>query len=1129
MAMENLGIHHFETTSDKEQVILQILNCEPIEMEKHGEVFRVSLVLPIGEHQYKYNDGDTSRVTIEPHDYIIGEEQDELLLMINWSKTNDTGGYDLLHGNHDNTYTPTLSDIGALMKAEIDCFSVGTQLFSVYDISKPVVIGGPRCLDLKINGSPREGKTLVASYKYFGGTEGRSVMRWIGPNGRSETTKEYRIGLEDVDHSIRLEYTPVRNDGTRGETYTVDSEPILASIATAADLVIKGKVCEAETITVQYRYYGGREGNSLVQWYRIVDNQDVLIEGATSASYEIDTEDVKYKLKATVTPVSVKGEVGNKESITTIPVEPAPPQLKRVGMAGSAFEEGSKLEADYEYYGGTEGKSRFEWFRVRGEEKVVGGNDKVYELSIDDVGKQIELQVTPVRDDGVVGTPDNIRSDTNVTPAKPRVLAIALIGAYMQDSTLKLKVDYRGGFEGDSKVIWYRSRQQDVADDWVPIESANDQREYKLQIDDVFHFIKVEYIPVRDDGVQGKSKEEIGERVRAQDPVMKDVNIVCPYLVEGEVIRGNATFYGGHETDRHHKWLRIENGEQVEITGFTYSTYKLQTADVGHQIVYGVQPVRSDTTGAWAYSEPTDSVAPRKPQVKEISVQGEAVEGKEIYLTVSGTDVSEEQSKYQWVRVADDQEIELGSEKTQSIKHDDIGHVLKCYFTPVRGDFDVKAEPVSATSEIVQPGPPVVISLSITGTFEEGQQITVQSTYSGGDEGNSKIRWFRDDKPIDRFNDRKEYRLTLEDVGSIIKVEYEPVRKDDEKGEKKTAVTPKIGAAFPTVSDLKISGNPTEDSVLSATATYYGGVEGTSLWRWRRVDANGGTEMAMVETVEYKVQKKDIGCKIRFEYTPVRKDNVKGKIVTAETEFIKAKPPTISNVKIEGDPVVSGTLTVKGTYTGGVEGKSEVQWLVAEGGDFKQVSNELTFIPNADHVGLQVKAVYTPVRVDDVKGAPVESNAVEIGVTSSTIIEQLSNEKYEVTTGQVSIRAANKNLKLKNTANGKTLAEEKWENLDINIEGQKTLQIVVKKSGVVHPIECANYQERNIIAMVLRAYASLSNETVSKETMGASFSSSWKKEKRAQAFGALASETSQPVLSSATKGTRVLVALRKAK
>jgi hypothetical protein len=1115
-------------------------------MEKDEDKFRVSLVLPVGEYQYRYNNGESKRVIIDSEDYIVGQDQDELHLAINWLKTNDTGGYDILHGMHDNTvrlilhfvknfkYTPTLNDVGALIKAEISCFKVGTQLFSVYDISKPTVVGRPRCKELKILGDAMEGKLLTASAKYFGGIEGKSTFKWHGPHDKVVNGREYRLDLNDVDNVIRLDYTPMRNDGTKGETVTATSENVLASIPTAADLTIQGQMAESETLHVSYRYYGGREGNTLIQWFKIVDNTDVVIGEATGKSYEIGTEDVRHKLKVVVTPVSTSGETGHKESFITTVVEPALPRLTRVGMAGEKFEEGSTLEADYDYYGGTEGKSTFEWFRVKGE-KEVAGTDKAYTLTLEDVDRQIELQVTPVRDDGIAGVPDSIRSDTTVTPSKPRVVAIALIGAYIQDSTLKLKSEYRGGHEGASMITWLRSREKKSLGDWVVIESAQNQRDYKFTIDDVHHYIKVEYVPIRKDGVKGKMKEEIGELVTAPDPVMKDVNIVCPYLIEGEVIRGDASFYGGVEVSRNHKWIRIKDDEREEISGCTYNTYKLSTTDVGCKVIYAVQPVREDKAGEWTNSEETDVIAPRKPQVSSLRIDGDTIEGGSVICHVEGTDVSEEKSLYRWTRVVDDSEVELSSSQTYTIHHDDINRVLRCHFTPIRGDFDVRAEQQVVESEVIIPASPVVSSISINGTCEEGQTISCNTIYFGGDEGSSQIRWFRENTPIDRFNDRREYRLELDDVDHVIKVEYLPVRSDGVTGEKQTATTDKIAASFPTISDLQISGSATEDSVLSATATYYGGAEGTSLWRWRRVDG-GSNAMVADETAEYKVTKKDIGVKIRFEYTPVRKDGVKGKLVSQDTEVVKAKPPTVSNVTVNGEPRVGSELTVSGTYHGGFEGASEIRWMISDNGNnfTTEIAKGAKLTPNPDQVGTFLKIIYIPVRDDGVQGAAVETNVVEISIDTTSVAQSLGNDKYEVTAGGINMKPSYKGLKLKNMQTGKAMADEKWDNLEFNVEGENGLLIVVKKSNTTHTVDCANTQERNTIAMTLRAFSALSNEALAKEVMGAAFATAWKKEKRAQAFSALGSEQSQPSINTANntghvKGAKVLLALRKAK
>lgn len=127
--------------------------------------------------------------------------------------------------------------------------------------------------------------------------------------------------------------------------------------------------------------------------------------------------------------------------------------------------------------------------------------------------------------------------------------------------------------------------------------------------------------------------------------------------------------------------------------------------------------------------------------------------------------------------------------------------------------------------------------------------------------------------------------------------------------------------------------------------------------------------------------------------------------VYAETVYISPGIPVINKLEIEGRGFHTNLYAVRGTYSGGKEGKSKIQWLRSMVG-----SPDLITIPgetgrmyeaNVDDVGYRLVALYTPVREDGVEGRPLSVSTDPIAVEPDILKEvkvklELGSVKFEV-------------------------------------------------------------------------------------------------------------------------------------
>lgn len=85
--------------------------------------------------------------------------------------------------------------------------------------------------------------------------------------------------------------------------------------------------------------------------------------------------------------------------------------------------------------------------------------------------------------------------------------------------------------------------------------------------------------------------------------------------------------------------------------------------------------------------------------------------------------------------------------------------------------------------------------------------------------------------------------------------------------------------------------------------------------------------IAGAEEEEYRLTLDDVDSCLVYMYTPVTEEGAKGEPQYAITDYVKAAPPSVSNVQITGDIVEGNTIKGVGEYFGGKEGPSTFKWL----------------------------------------------------------------------------------------------------------------------------------------------------------------------------------------------------------
>ncbi|KAK9696993.1 hypothetical protein RND81_08G008800 [Saponaria officinalis] len=706
-----------------------------------------------------------------------------------------------------------------------------------YVISERTVETLPPSLNfLSVTGDYAEGEMLTASYGYIGGHEGQSIYSWYlhevetapGTLIREASGHlQYRIPKTAISKFVSFKCTPARDDGTIGEPrICMGQERVRAGSPRLISLHINGESVEGSTLVADKSYWGGDEGDSVFRWFRTdSEKKQTEIDGAVTSSYTLSIDDIGCFVSVSCEPIRsdwARGPIVLSEQLG--PILPGPPICEELAFVGSMIE-GERLSFTASYTGGARGNCRHEWFRVNknGNKEKLSAHDCL-NLALDDVGCCIEITFTPVRNDGIQGTPKAIISPV-IMPADPVGLELIIPPCCEAEEVVPHK-RYFGGKESVGEFVWYRTKDKlegnvlnSIYDTRGSISICGRDPVYTPSLDDVGSYLALRWVPIREDGKPGKPLTSIcSDPVAAAHPVVTKVHVRALDL---STYRGEGLYFGGHEGSSLFSWYRESvEGTLTLINGANSQTYEVTDSDYNCRLLFGYTPVRSDSVvGELQLSDPSDIILPEPLQIEMVALTGKAIEG-EILTAVAIIPKSECQQvvwskykkdvQYQWYYSSDSGDANaISSQHSCSYKlcFEDIGRCLKCECI-VTDVFGRSSEPVYTITTPILPGIPRIDKLEIEGRGFHTNLYAVRGIYSGGREGKSRIQWLRSmvgspDLISIPGETGRMYEGNVDDVGYRLVALYTPVREDGIEGQPVSASTEPIAVEPDVLEEVK--------------------------------------------------------------------------------------------------------------------------------------------------------------------------------------------------------------------------------------------------------------------------------------------------------------------------------------
>lgn len=560
--------------------------------------------------------------------------------VVRWLKRRaSTDPWEVVGEGTSQAFALALDQVGFLMGAEVipvreDGFRGQGQTVENSEVVQP---SAPRIVEFALSPSTSavQGEALLLAYKYVGGIEGKSTIRWyhesaiassdfVSIDGNDDSLS-YCPEYNDIGLRLRVTVVPMRSDSVCGKMEAAVSEVVAAGVPVAVDVEFEetSGFEEGGRARVEYVYWGGDEGSTTFAWKRVHDGveEDIKSGDASTASHVVSQDDVQASLLCEVTPVRKDGTAGKpvRSPISSI-VSGLSPLLLSLELPADATE-GVAISPKYRYYGGVEGASKFEWKRLSsGSEsggEVVVSTLRDYVPVQADVGQVLRLTVIPVREDGLEGKqPKTCVLASPVKAAEPRATNLRIDGL-AEGKPLSFHYDYFGGFEGQSVAEFCRVQSSDRSRK-MPLPQFT--KESLLSVDDVMQCIGVTVTPIRSDGVRGEAVSAVSEPVEAAPPVGSNVQIEVPVsgLIEGCRLKGLWSYAGGYEGASSGHWYRMSGGVRTSVSEDGCPEYVAQIADVGFEILFEYTPRRSDGVAG-------SPVAARSPVVQALPPSGEIV------------------------------------------------------------------------------------------------------------------------------------------------------------------------------------------------------------------------------------------------------------------------------------------------------------------------------------------------------------------------------------------------------------------------------------------------------------------------------------------------------------------------
>jgi hypothetical protein len=630
----------------------------------------------------------------------------------------DGNGCADIAGATERTYTIASSDADSTIRVVVTATNGGgsaserSSATAAVAANAPVSTGPPG-----VSGSPRDGELLTAAPGAWSGTTPIDVAyRWQRCDAGGASCADidggdgqrYRLTSDDVGHAVRVMVTATNAAGS-AETPSAVTAVVQGIVPSNEQAPAISRAPErGATLSASGGTWSGTQPiDHAYRWERCDEalaSCDV-ISGATDSTYTLADDDVDHRIRVVVTASNVAGRA-EATSPATARVTGAPRNVTAPSISGDARDASTLTAGPGDWRGSQPIAYAYHWQRCDAQgadcQAIPGATEPTYQLTADDVGHRIVLEVRATNRDGEA---------TVSSPATPAVAAVpptnteppAITGTPRDGRTLTAD---RGAWTG-TPTITYAYEWQRCRDDGSRCENIDGGTEatYTLTSRDAGHAIRVRVTATNDAGPASATSAATAV-VAANPPASHGPPTVDGTPRLGQTLTADrGAWTGTTPIDYAYRWQRCDASAStcVDIPGATAATYTLTDDDLDRRLRVAV--TATNTAGTDSATSPATAEITAAPAVLTApSISGDARE-RETLIADPGTWSGSQPMTftYRWQRCdvggGGCADIEDATEQTYEVVADDVGHALVVEVTATNS--------TGSTSRVSAPTAPV--------------------------------------------------------------------------------------------------------------------------------------------------------------------------------------------------------------------------------------------------------------------------------------------------------------------------------------------------------------------------------------------------------------------------------------
>ncbi len=771
--------------------------------------------------------------------------------------------------------------------------------------TRPKVVAGDGEIALSWNNPNNADITKYQIRQWTGGGERGSWGNWVDINPSDKDTVRYGVtGLTNgVEYSFRIRAVAGSVTGSQSP-YTavvipmvVPGKPDLSASTGDGEVTLSWSDPNNPVITkYQYKQWTGNTEPNPGNWVDISGSgKDPITHTVTGL-----TNGTIYRFRIRAVAGSVTGVESDFVVVT----------LTGLVTIMGTMTQGQTLTADTSTIVDPDGPSNltftYQW--KRDGTAISGANQASYTLTQADVGSAISVTVSWT-DDG--GTAETLTSATTANVANLNdspTGAVTITGTATQGQTLTAVTSAISDPDGPASLTFSYQWKRGGTD----ISGAT-SRTYVLKQADVGSVITV-VVSWTDSGsiVETLTSAATANVANLNDSPTGSVTITGT-ATQGQTLTAVTSAISDPDGPSNlvfsYQWKR----GGTDISGATSNTYVLTQADVGSAITVVVSWTDGGGTAESLTSVATASVTnANDPPTGAVTITGTATQGQTLTADTSGVSDPDGPSSltfsYQWKRGGTD--ISGATSNTYVLKQADVGSAITVVVSWTDSGGAAETLTSTATASVTNANDPPTGSVTITGTPNQGQTLTADTSGISDPDGPSSLtfsyQWKRGGTDISGATSST-YVLTQADVGSVITVTVSWT----DSGSTVETLTSAATASVANVNDsptgaVTITGTATQGQTLTADTSTIVDPDGPSnltfSYQWKR----GGTDISGATSSTYILTQADVGAAITVTVSWTDGGG------TAET-LTSAATASVANV----NDLPTGAVTITGTATQG--------------------------------------------------------------------------------------------------------------------------------------------------------------------------------------------------------------------